>query len=186
MADDWLHIGKVVAVNVVRRQLRIKVVPGREYAFDECKRLQLISDGNAPVLARIKGARITDAEVVVEVTPGISRDVVATLKNADVRARVPKDRRQTDGCAGLHDLAGMRVITTADDFVGTVVETQDTPGGGIMRLQCDIAVMATAPVTDAFIEKIDLDAGIITVNEPEAFLVFDLDEDRRKPSRKAA
>ena len=184
MADDWLHIGRVVAVNVARRQIRIDVMPGCEYVFGDCKRLQLISDGDAPVLARIKSARTTDAEVIVELTPGVSRDVVATLKNADVLAYVSSERRQVDFCARLQDFPEICVITVAGEFVGTVIETQDTPAGGIMRLQCNNAVMATAPVTDAFIEKIDLDAGIITVNEPEAFLVFDSDEGRRKPSRK--
>lgn len=183
---DWLHIGRVVAVNVARRQIRIDVIHGRDYVFDDCKRLQLVSDGTAPVLARIKSARKTDAEVIVELTPGISRDVVATLKNADALAHVPTECRPVAVRVGLQGLHGLRVVTIAGDFVGTVIETQDTPAGGIMRLQCHTAVMATAPVTDAFIEKIDSDAGIITVNDLEAFLVVDEDEGRRKSSRNAA
>ncbi len=186
MADDWLHIGRVVAVNVARRQVRVDVVPGREYTLDGCDCLRLIAVGANPIQVRVGNLRATNSEVIVELTPGISRDAVATLKNAAVLTPVLSGSLQANACAGLRDFPEMRVVTTGGNLVGIVTETQDTPGGGIMRLQCDNGVMATAPVTDAFIVKIDLDAGIITVAEPEAFLVVDSDADRRKASRKAA
>lgn len=186
MTDDWLHIGRIVAVNVARRQVRVAVIPGRECNLDGCDCLRLVAVGADPIQVRVSNARATNSEVIVELTPGISRDVVATLKNAVVLAPSVSGSRQAKACAGLHDLPEMRVVTTDGSLVGIVTETHDTPGGGIMRLQCDNGVMATAPVTDAFIVKIDLNAGIITVAEPEAFLVVDSDADRRKASRKAA
>ncbi|MCK5862567.1 MAG: PRC-barrel domain-containing protein [Candidatus Hydrogenedentes bacterium] len=186
MANNWLHIGRVLAVNAAHRRIRVSVVPGCGDVFGDCARLRLVVEGNAPVQVRIRCVRTTGMEATVELTPGISRDVVATLKNADVLVPASAMRRSDSDPVGLHDLPGMRVMTSTGDFLGTVAKIQDTPAGGIMRLQCDNAVMATAPVTDAFIEEIDLDAGIITVKDPEAFLVFDLDACSRKSSRRAA
>jgi len=186
MADDWLYIGRVVAVNAARRQLRLGVAPGREDVLKRCDRLRLICEEEAPVQVCIKQINVSGVEMTVELTPGISRDMVAALRNALVMAP-PQVGCRPDGCIlGLHELPGMRVITISGEVVGCVLETQDTPGGGIMRLRCDNAVMATAPVTDAFIEKIDIDAGVITVNMPEAFLVMDEGNSRRKSPRKAA
>lgn len=186
MADDWLYIGRVAAVNAARRQLRLAVMPGREYVLKRCDRLRLVHEGEAPVQVCIKQINVSGAEMTVELTPGISRDMVAVLRNALVMAPAQAECRPDGRMPGLHELPGMRVVRASGEVVGHVLETQDTPGGGIMRLRCDNAVMATAPVTDAFIEKIDLDAGVIIVNIPEAFLVMDEDDSRRKPLRRAA
>jgi ribosomal 30S subunit maturation factor RimM len=186
MADDWLHIGRVTAVNAARRQLRLSVTVGREDVLKQCDRLRLVHEGDAPMQVCIKQVKVSGAEVTVELTPGISRDMVAVLRNALVMAPAQAGYRPDGRMPGLHELPGMRVVTASGEVVGDVLETQDTPGGGIMRLRCDNAVMAMAPVTDAFIEKIDLDAGVITVNTPEAFLVMDADDSPRKPPRRAA
>lgn len=186
MADEWLHIGRVVVVNAARRQVRIAVMPKHVDIFSQCKRLRMTPPGSAPVQACIAVVRSADAEVTVELTPGISRDMVATLKHAEVAALMPDGYCQAEPAIDLQMLLGMRVVTVSGDFVGDVLETQETPAGGIMRLQCNQTVMAVAPVTDAFIEKIDLDAGVITVKTPEAFLVMDAENRSKKSPQRAA
>jgi len=186
MADEWLHIGRVAAVNAARRQVRIAAAPEYMNVLADCKRLRMTQAGSSPVQACIAAVRAAEGEVTVELTPGISRDVAATLKHAEVSALVPEGYCPKGTAITLHTLPGMRVVTASGDFVGDVVETQDTPGGGVMRLQCLPTVTALAPATDAFIEKIDLDAGVITVKSPEAFLVMDADIRSEKPPRNAA
>ena len=185
MADQWLHIGRVTAVNAARRQIRLAVLPGQAALVSQCKRLRVTRSEAAPVHACIAAVRGSDPEIIVELTPGISRDTVAMLKHAEIAALVPDGYAPTGPAVTLRALTGMHVVSILGDSIGDVLETQDTPAGGIMRLQCSHAVTATAPVTDAFIVKIDLEAGVITVKTPEAFLVVDTDGRSKKSPQSA-
>ncbi len=183
MSGPWLHIGRVAAVNVARRRLRVRAVPGFEDEYADREQLWLAVKAAEPVQVRVAGIRANGAEITVELTPGVSRDMAAGFRGADVMLPIALQRRAKDGFPALPALSGLRVITTADDFVGHVTETRDTPGGGVMWLQCADGTTATAPVTDAFIQAVDLDAGIMVVQGPARFLVIDADARAGKTSR---
>ncbi|HEX71844.1 MAG TPA: hypothetical protein ENN65_00795 [Candidatus Hydrogenedentes bacterium] len=186
MTDAWLHIGTVVAVDAARRRLRIRVAARCEREFDGRDRVWLDSGAGTPVQARTANVRQTGANMTVELTPGVSRDMVAGFRNATVMIPAAASVRTADDRAGLHDLTGMRVLTEDGRLLGAVAETLDTPGGGVMRLRRADGVTATAPVTGAFIVDIALEAGSIVVKEPEFFLVFDEANRDEKPPRDAA
>ncbi len=185
MPDAWLHIGKVASVNVARRRVRVSVMAGNEHEFADREHLWLAVGADAPVQLRVSHVRVGGVEAIVELTPGVSRDMAAGLKGANVVVPAASRRAPADAFPALHELTGMRVVTATGVFVGSVVETLDTAAGGVIRLQCADMIMAVAPVTGAFIRDIDLEAGVMTVNDPTPFLVFEGDDRDGNPSQVA-
>ncbi len=177
MSREWLHIGKVLSVDAVKRRLRIQASPGFESEFDNRERFWLAAGATAPCCVRATRARHVGAHIIVELTPGVSRDAAAGLKGA--RVMIPPEARhpRPDGSAALEEMPGLRIETDNGVAVGVVLETLDTAGGGVLRIRLTDGRLAALPATDALIRRVDLAAKVMTIVDPTPFLVVDDDWD---------
>jgi ribosomal 30S subunit maturation factor RimM len=173
-ADDaWLEIGKVVSVNAGSRNVRIGTRSGCVHELEGRDRLWLQQGSDPPFMVRIARMRADAKSCDVVLTPGISRDKVTTLKFARVLAPLETRRARPSTDWRLDDLVEMDVATVEGLRLGVVFETIETPGGGVIRLRLENGTSAALPWIDALIHSVDKIARIITVNDPEPYLVRD-------------
>jgi len=94
----------------------------------------------------------------------------------NARVLLPADRR-TEAREEPWSLAravGMRVVLPGGAVLGTVMETVETQAGGALRIRLEeTGRIAALPFIDAVIKDVDGLSGVITITDPEPFLVLD-------------
>ncbi len=168
-----LEIGRVVSVDAARRSVRVRPVQGRESIFESCDRIWLKSTQEKPIVALIAHMSRIRGLFRIEFTPGISRDVVATLAGARVVIPDQMDTPIRDAIVpGLADTLGMRAVLPDGQMLGTVMEVLETPAGGVLRILLEEGRTAALPFIEAAIQNIDGVSRVITITNPELFLVW--------------
>lgn len=174
MPQDWLEIGLVVSVDAAKRVLRVKSVPRCGARFEGCRRVWLQANAQTPVPVRVARTRELGAVWMVELTPGISRDVVADFRKARVLVMAePLGAGTEEFVPCLADLTGMSVVMPGEERLGEVFEVMDTPAGGVLRIALPDSRTAALPFTEAVIASIDGASGVIHVVDPTPYLVMD-------------
>jgi ribosomal 30S subunit maturation factor RimM len=173
MAESWLEIGHVFSVDAARRSVRIMPNPGCDHEFDDRDRLWMQIAHEVPVPMRV--ARVSEAGNFqrVDFTAGASRDMIARLRHALVLLPREKRRPRPGALPSLQDMLGMRVELANGKLLGSVFEVVETPAGGAIRMTLPDKRTAALPCVDAVIKKVDVDSGVITVTDPEPFMVTD-------------
>ena len=168
MAEAWTPIGKVVATNPARRELRIRACPGRAKEFVGLEWLRIAIEENNVVRCRVESLREHADVYIAALAPGVTRERVAEMKNAEV-VLLPGEERPSGGGGVFEvwELVGMAVETADGRRLGKAAGAMKTPGGGSMLL----------PVVDEVIESIDWDKRLLRVKNIEAYAVHDEEEE---------
>ena len=170
----WLEIGRVVSVDAARRSVRVLPAAGSAHEFGAQRRVWLEMARECPMAALVAECNPSGGHLKIVFTPGVSRDMVAMLGNA--RVLLPADRR-TEAREEPWSLAravGMRVVLPGGAVLGTVMETVETQAGGALRIRLkETGRVAALPFIDAVIKDVDGLSGVITIADPEPFLVVD-------------
>lgn len=171
--ETWLEIGRVAVVDAARRVVRVKPVAGCRQDFEGRDRFWLRMEQEDPFSVRVVSTKESRGLVRMEFTPGISRDMVGKLERA--RVLIPAESRapQTGGMPGLAEVAGMRVVVSGGAPLGEIVEVIETPAGGAVRLRLPDGRSAALPFIEAVFDEVDWASRVITVKDPEPFLVLD-------------
>lgn len=167
--DDAVVIGHVATVHPAQRRLRIVPVGSRRGEFVSLEWLHLRTGGKTQRMKVASVARLAGYEQV-ELTPVVSRDVVATLKRALVvipsAEALPRSRTEYD----LAELKGLQVFS-GNSRLGRVEAVMDTKAGGVLELTAADGRSLLVPVTDSIVQDVDWDAGRIVLGELDGLAV---------------
>lgn len=167
---SWRVVGRVTAVDAAKRALRVAPSPGSARFFDGCDLLRLQRDAGAPVQLRVAAVRDAGNLKVVVLTPGVSRDATATMKNAEVLLPVS----EADADNTPRGFIGMRVETAGGVALGVIFEMMENSVGGAIRLARSDGSTAALPLTPALICRVDRAAGVmVVVDDVTPFIVLD-------------
>ncbi|MGI6138855.1 MAG: ribosome maturation factor RimM [Candidatus Hydrogenedentales bacterium] len=173
MHNRWREIGHVVAVESAQRSVRIKATPNGLTEFESLDRFWLdIGTGN-PFCVRIADKQFLRNLVKIRFTPGLSKDMVKKLVNAQVLLPLSSDAGEAEESFSLSTLSGLQVMVPSGEILGTVIETIDTPAGGVVRLEMHDGRTAALPFVDQVFKSVDRSRNVIHVADVTPFLVMD-------------
>lgn len=178
MTEAWLRVGQVTGVDAANRRLRVDVTPGREYVFDDCDRIWLHTGHEKPVQARVLKVRDAGVKKLITLTPGVSRDTAAAMKNAEVLMPAGTQPADIGSECPVRAMLGLRIETEDGTLVGVVFETIENAAGGAVRIERPDGATAALPLAPDLIRQVNIERGVVVINDPAPYMVFnDTSED---------
>lgn len=170
MADSWIVIGVVKSVNPSKRLVRVNAEPRHAHQFDDMARVRLRTRDGTVKDARITEIRATEQGVLLTLEAGVTRDTVAGMRNAKLIIAPDEAKPRPAGVYVREDFPGMAVADEHGDVVGIVRDAFSTPAHFVIEIGTPTGDTILAPVVDALVRAIDLDARRITVGDISAFV----------------
>ena len=171
-ADDWLPVGKVVAVQGLKGELRVNPASEFPERFTEPGTRWLKARGQAPREIELKSGRQLPGKsvFVVRLTGVESRDAAEALVGQILM--VPADDRPelAEGEFHLLDLVGLEARLSPDgEAIGTV---QDLISGGneLLELKTPDGHTLMVPFVEAIVPEVHLKAGWLLLTPPPGLL----------------
>lgn len=121
----------------------------------------------------VKDVRFHRHRPIVSFAEVETMTAAAELASAELRVPVRALSDLPDDTFYHHELIRCRVLTVDGTVVGTVIAVED--GGGVHRLVVDNgSAEIQVPLVLPICERIDPEAGVITINPPEGLLDLNL------------
>lgn len=171
MADGWIPIGRVRSVNPGAREVRVNVRDGYGYVFDGLTWIRFERAPGDVVRCKVLASKGDDSVAAVTLGPGVPRDLVGLLKGRPAVLAPDELPPPPGGKSALDDWLGLRVILPSGDCLGLVCEVFEGPANDAFAVQRPDGSRCILPVIDAVVRAIDLDGGVIDVNDVEPFVV---------------
>jgi len=155
---DDVIIGKVISVNVPRRELRIAPDTSHPERFHLLRQLRLKTRENQTLVFPVASVRVIENRVIVQVN-NLSADEIAAARGALVyvlraeRFPLPKNEYYID------DLVGLVVKDTGGQIVGRVTDVWRTPANDIYRVLDDRGRETLLPAIEDVIVEVDIERG---------------------------
>ncbi len=151
-------IGKVVSVNVPRRELRIAPETSHPERFHALRHLRLKTREKQTVLLTVASVRVTRSAVIAKVEAEDDNQV-ASARGALVvvplseRFPLPEHEYYVD------DLVGLTVKDKEGSVVGRLCEIWETPANDIYRVLDDEGRETLLPAIEDIILRVDVESG---------------------------
>jgi len=175
MAEHWIPIGTVNAVNPARREIRIKPEPARKDQFNQVQWLRVTLREGAGLRCRVNQTRAAGGYVIVALNPGVPRDTIAQMKGAFVEAGLDEKRSAEAGALAVEELEGLAVVDGTGAVLGTVAAIYTAGGNDVLEVEAADGSRFRFPAIPEAIEDVDLDRGRLTVGDLTPFRVDDAD-----------
>lgn len=156
-------IGKVVSVNVLRRELRIAPTTSHPERFHELRSLRLRLRNHQIFQLAVRSVRMTPSTVIATVETEDDAQVALT-RGAEVVVRWSDRFRLPENEYYVDDLIGLIVKDKQGRAVGRLREIWNTPANDIYRVLDDEGHEILLPAIEDVILKVDLDSGEITAD----------------------
>lgn len=156
--EHYVVIGKVVSVNVPRRELRIAPETSHPERFHELRDLHVRMKEDRVVLLKLKNVRVTAKAVIARVESD-DDSMIASARGAFVvvprsdRFRLPENEYYVD------DLIGLTVKNTRGEVIGRLSEIWNTPANDIYRVVDDRGNEILLPAVEDVVIKVDVEGG---------------------------
>ncbi len=153
-------IGRVVSVNVPKRQLRIAPETSYPERFESMRELRLKTGAGAEVLMALDEIRVTHKAIIAN-TRSESDEEIASLRGASVVVRrserhpLPEDEYYAD------DLVGLAVKDTCGNVIGKLCEVWETPANDVYQVLDDGGREILLPAIEDVILEVDIEGGVI-------------------------
>jgi 16S rRNA processing protein RimM len=157
-AEREFIIGRVISVNVPKRQLRIAPATSHPERFNELRELRLRAKEGQEISFRLVNVRVTPGAVIARVESdddakiALSRGAVAVVSRAE-RFRLPENEYYVD------DLLGLIVKDTEGKVIGRLAEIWETPANDIYQVLDDSGREILLPAVADIILKVDFECG---------------------------
>lgn len=156
--DADIVIGKIVSVNVPRRELRIAPDTSHPERFRVLHQLRLQTREGKTVVLPVVSVRVTNTVVIAKIDSQDDEEVAAArgaliLIRRSERFRLPPDEYYID------DLIGLLVKDTAGRVVGRVAEVWQTAANDIYQVLDEEGRETLLPAIEDVIIKIDVGRG---------------------------
>ena len=171
MSDEWKVVGRVRSVNPRGRDVRVAATKGYAYVFADMAWIQFRRGGDEPLRCKVIRTRTNDESVIVELSPGVSRDVVGELRSALVVMAEEEIPPRPGQKVRLVELLGLRVVLPTGATLGTIGEVYEGPANDAFAVDRPDGGRSILPVIEAVIESVDLDLGEVVVGDITPFVV---------------
>ncbi|MBI5118794.1 16S rRNA processing protein RimM [Candidatus Poribacteria bacterium] len=157
-AEREIVIGRVISVNVPRRQLRIAPATSHPERFNDLRELRLRTKEGHEIKFKLVSVRITSGAVIANVESNdddriaLSRGAVAVVSRSE-RFRLPANEYYVD------DLLGITVKDAEGKVIGRLAEIWETPANDIYRVLDDMGHETLLPAIESVILKVDVASG---------------------------
>ena len=171
MSDEWIVVGRVRSVNPRGREVRVAAISGYAYVFANMAWIRFRRGGEDPLRCKVKRIRINDDNVIVELSPGLSRDIVGELRSTVVVMVEDEIPPRPGQKVRLVELLGLRVVLPTGATLGTIGEVYAGPANDAFAVDRPDGGRSILPVIDAVVESVDLDRGEVVVGDIAPFVV---------------
>jgi 16S rRNA processing protein RimM len=169
MTESWIDIGTVRSANPARRELRVRVAPGRAHQFEGMSRVDLRFQDASHKHFRVAQVRVNPDGVILALAPGVPRDSVAGLKGASVVIPADERRPGPDGMWAPDDLLGLRVVDEQETCIGVVSTVMPTPAHSVIEIDREEGGPLLLPAIKQVILGVDLNSGTLTVGDTRPY-----------------
>jgi 16S rRNA processing protein RimM len=151
-------IGRVVSVNVPKKQIRIAPETSYPERFNLLQELRLKTKEGAEICVKLEDIRITQKAIIISV-PSENDDIIGLLRGATVvverseRFPLPEDEYYID------DLVGLVVKDVQGSVIGRLAEVWETPANDIYQVLDDDGREMLLPAIEDVILEVDIESG---------------------------
>jgi len=162
-AERDIRIGKVVSVNVPRRELRIAPETSHPERFHEVSTFRLITKRGKKLCLKPKKIRITASAVIATIETD-DEDLIASTRGASVvvphaeRFPLPENEYYED------DLIGLVVKDKDGAVLGKLNQIWETPANDIYQVLDEYGGEILLPAIEDVILNVDVERGEITAD----------------------
>ncbi len=180
MAKRPLEIGAVRSVNPARREVRVTPLPGMEGHFTGLRRVSVLLTGPGTpneMNCRVEKVQERADDVILTLTPGVSRDDVARMKGAIVATEAAEVEEEME--TGYGWLEGFQVVDQTGRRLGKVARVYPTGANDVIEVaKCGggTFLLPAIPQVIACVERespADGGPGVLVVNEIAPYIVED-------------
>ena len=173
-AAELLLVGRIARAHGLKGECKVIPEcddPGRLLDLDR------VWVGSAPanaVVAAVDSARLQHTRrgvmVLMRINGAKSGDEAMQYAKLNVYARMQDLPPLAPGEFFLHDLIGMRVMTTDDACVGAVIDVWEAPANNIYVVERQGLEHAMIPAVPEFVRSVDLDSRTMIIAPIEGLL----------------
>ena len=177
MAGAWARVGNVRSVNPARRELRIDPAKTFEDGVRGAKAVRVALNGGEHVVCQVDSVNANPGGLIVTLGAGVSRDIVARMKGANVDVERQRQRRDAvaPGEMAAEDWIGLNVIGADGACIGTVRGVIDSPAHDILEIETPDGRELLLPAIIQTVESIDLETRTVTVGDIAPYGIADAD-----------
>ena len=171
-SNDWLPVGKVVAVQGLKGELRINPASEFPERFTEPGTRWLKARGKAPKQIELKSGRQLPGKSVFVVRFAGVESCEAAEELVGQTLMVPADNRPEleDGEFHLLDLLGLEARLSFDGSVIGTVSDLISGGNELLEIKNDEGALYLIPFVKEIVPEINLDEGWLAINPPPGLL----------------
>lgn len=170
---ERIELGSVSSVNPARRELRVAVEPGYEYAFDDLEWVRVQPRAGAELRCRVTSVKDVPGGICVALTPGVLRETVAGLKGARIVAAPGELKEPPAEERSLLQAVGFEVVGIDGRTIGTLADVFATPAHGILEIEKADGATLLVPAIEEVIADIEWDRARVVVNDLTPYGVED-------------
>ncbi len=156
-------IGRVVSVNVPKRQLRIASETSYPERFEQMRELRLETEAGTEVLVPLDGIRVTQKAVIASARSE-SDEEIASLRGANVVVKRSKRHPLPDGENYADDLVGLTVKDASGNVIGKLCEVWETPANDVYQVLDDGGREILLPAIEDVILEVDIEGGVMVAD----------------------
>ena len=156
-------IGRVVSVNVPKRQLRIAPETSYPERFERMRELRLKAKTGSEVLVTLDDIRVTPKAVIASARSK-SDEEIASFRGANVVVKRSERHPLPEGERYADDLVGLTVKDTSGDVIGKLCEVWETPANDVYQVLDDGGREILLPAIEDVILEVDIEGGTMVVD----------------------
>lgn len=162
-ADSDIMIGKVVSVNVPKKQIRIAPETSYPERFNLLRELRVKTREHTEICVKIGDIRITPKAIIVSV-PEQSADTIGSLRGAMVVVKRSERFPLPEGEYYVDDVVGLVVVNEQGGIIGRLAEVWETPANDIYQVLDDDGREILLPAIEDVILEVDIEGGRIVAD----------------------
>lgn len=168
---DRAIIGTVTAVHPAKRRIRIEVAREPEKFLEDGAWLHLrLADGEC-MRCKLVECDYDEGEATLTFVPGVTRDNVARMKQAQVLSPLTTEDTKADLAIDASQLIGFAVENQEGTPIGTVAGALETKSSWVVEIESQGGGSFLLPVIEEAVENIDLDGERVRVRDLAPYAV---------------
>ena len=159
----WVAVAKVRTVQPQRRELRLDETPPFVWPEPDPQWVNARAGGAAPRKLKVAKTSRDGNSVVLELAPGVPREVVASLRGAELVVSAGEIETYRSGAWYPPEWVGYAVRDEKDEMIGGVREVWDTPANAVLTVETKDQGTWLLPVIPEVVLRVNREAATIVI-----------------------
>lgn len=165
------RVGVVRSVHAVRRELRVNL-EGPYRAWIETAGMVFVAIANEePVPCRVQGVRFHLQEAIVQLTPGVPRDLIGRMRHAAVLASEDSLLETDTTPIKASELIGFRVVGVDGLDLGEITDVYETAYNAAIQVESEHGRPFLLPLVNEVVDAVDAESSKVFVRDIAGFAV---------------